>query len=86
MTVSKILEISGSWCAPCRQLKKELENFNAIPILEFDADENEKLCSDYHIRNVPTLIFVNENDEEIARSVGFIKKEDLEKKIEELNG
>jgi len=54
--------------------------------LEFDADENEKLCSDYHIRNVPTLIFVNENDEEIARSVGFIKKEDLEKKIEELNG
>ena len=84
MTVNKILKISGSWCAPCRQLKKELENFDLVPILEFDADENDKLCTDYNIRNVPTLIFLDAEDKEIKRHVGFISKDALEKLINEL--
>lgn len=83
--VKKILKISAVWCGPCRQLKKELENFELIPIFEFDADENEELCNDYNVKSIPSLIFLGENDKELHRHVGLISKEDLEKLINQLN-
>lgn len=83
--VKKILKISAAWCMPCRQLKKELEDFELVPILEFDADENEQLCNDYNIRSIPSLIFLGEDDKELSRHVGFISKKDLETLINKLN-
>jgi len=83
--VNKILKIGAAWCGQCRVLSGELQGFDKVPILEFDADENQELCNDYNVRNIPLLIFLNENDEEIYRNVGFINKVQLESKINELN-
>ena len=85
--VNKILKISAAWCGPCRQLKKELEGWDGdVPILEFDADENEKLCNDFNIRSIPTIIILDENDNEIGRKVGMITKSELQNYINTLNG
>ena len=85
--VNKILKISAAWCGPCRQLKKELEGWDGgVPILEFDADENEKLCNDFNIRSIPTIIILDENDNEIGRKVGMITKPELQNYINTLNG
>jgi len=83
--VKKILKIGAAWCGPCRQLKKELEDFDLVPILEFDADENEQLCIDYNVKSIPLLIFLGENDVELNRHVGFITKKDLTDLINNFN-
>lgn len=83
MKINKILKFSTSYCGPCKQLKKELEDFDLIPIESIDADEDEELCLKYNIRSVPVLIFLGENDTELGRRVGFISKKDL---IDLING
>lgn len=75
--VKKILKIGAAWCGPCKLLKKELEDFDLLPIESIDADENEELCLKYNIRSVPVLVFLGENDKELGRHVGFITKKDL---------
>ena len=50
--VTKIYKVSAEWCGPCRQLKQELKDFNLVPIIEIDADEDEAFCEKYNIKNI----------------------------------
>ena len=83
--VTVIYKVSAEWCGPCRQLKQELKNFNLVPIIEIDADEDEKFCEKYNIKNIPVLLLCDNNDNVLYRQVGFISKEDLTRKIIEIN-
>ena len=83
--VNRILKFSAFWCGPCKMLQRELEGFDLVPVQEIDVDENENMCIEYNIRNIPTLIFVNESGKEISRHVGHISKKGLEDLINELN-
>lgn len=85
--VSKIFKISSTTCGPCRQLKKELEGFSIVPVIEVDADDecNDDILNRYNVRGVPTLIFVDENLNLLDRISGFVTKQTVENKIKELN-
>ena len=83
--VTKIYKVGSEWCGPCRLLKQELKDFNLVPIIEIDADEDEIFCEKYNIKNIPVLLFCDENDNVIGRQVGFITKKDLTEKIKILN-
>lgn len=83
--VSRILKISTSYCPPCKLLKKELEDFDLLPIESIDADADEEACEKYNVRGVPVLIFLDSEDKEVSRRVGFISKTDLINLINELN-
>ena len=39
---------------------------------KYDVDEEEELANARGIRNVPVLIYYNEQDEEVKRTVGAI--------------
>lgn len=71
MAVSKILKFSTNWCNPCKVLKKNLEGFTRVPVEEVDCEENPDMAQKYNIRNVPTLIYLNDKDEIIDRTVGL---------------
>ena len=86
MKVTKILKISAPYCGPCRQLKKQLENFNLVPIFEYDADESPEICEQYKVRNIPTLIFLDESNNEVHRIVGLTTSKIIESIITKLNG
>lgn len=83
--VTKLIKFSASWCGPCRQLAKELSDFDSVPITAIDVDENEELATQYNIRSIPALIYLNDTDEELYRSIGFISKSEIIDKINELN-
>ena len=83
--VTKIYNVGAEWCGPCRQLKQELKDFNLVPIIEIDADEDEIFCEKYNIKNIPVLLLCNKEDDVVYRHVGFISKKELIEKITNLN-
>lgn len=83
--VTVIYKVGAEWCGPCRQLKQELKDFNLVPIIEIDADEDEEFCEKYNIKNIPILLLCDNNNNVLYRQVGLISKENLTRKIIEIN-
>lgn len=83
--IAKIYKVGAEWCGPCRMLKQELKDFTLIPIIEIDADEDEAFCEKYNIKNIPVLLFCDNDDNVVDRHVGFIPKKKVIEKITKIN-
>jgi thioredoxin 1 len=75
------LDISASWCGPCKKLKastfpdKEVGKFynaNFINVMvDGEKGEGIELARKFEIRGYPSLIFVDSNGELIAQTTGY---------------
>lgn len=72
MAISKIKKFSATWCGPCRVLKQNLEGFTRVPVEEIDVEANTDETTKYNIRNVPVLVYLDENGNEVDRTVGLV--------------
>jgi len=73
--MKKILYFSAAWCQPCRTLGPIMESLSGqINYEKIDVDNNQDLSIKYGVRNIPTLILV-ENGEAKDRIVGVASKE-----------
>ena len=71
--IKTIEKFGATWCGPCRQLDKVLlEVPDTIKVIHHDADEEPDLFDDKKIRNVPVLIFKDENGTEKERLIGAV--------------
>ena len=71
-----ILKFFGSWCNPCKALSKNLEDAG-IEHKSIDVDENEELTEKYNVMSVPTIVVLDEDDNEVGRFIGSRTKEQL---------
>ena len=85
MTKYKLLKFGAPWCGMCRVVDKNLDNFNACDVIRYDAsdDANEKIVGKYGIRNLPTLILIDEEGGEIKRWSGVVANKEIEDTIKE---
>jgi len=73
--MKKILYFSASWCGPCKMLGPIMESLSGqINYEKIDVDNNQDLSIQYGVRNIPTLILV-ENGEAVGRLTGLQQKE-----------
>jgi thioredoxin 1 len=73
--MKKILYFSASWCGPCKMLGPIMESLSGqINYEKIDVDNNQDLSIQYGVRNVPTLVLVD-NGEAVGRLVGVQSKE-----------
>lgn len=79
----KLLKFTASWCPSCKQLSKVLEDFNDVPVEEVDVEDRFELADKYEIRNLPTMILLDKDNNEIRRFVGLTT---LDKIREFVNG
>ncbi len=64
-----LLYFGASWCKPCKELKKKIEEAklaNDFPNMEIlhldnDEDENDEIFKMYNVKNLPTIFFVKLN-------------------------
>jgi len=71
-TMNKILYFTASWCGPCKALAPTIQQLQSegLNIQKVDVDNDQSLSAQYGVRNVPTLIKVDSNGNEVGRLVG----------------
>lgn len=84
--MSKILYMSASWCHGCHamlpQFKKECERLNAeYEIIDVESDKGVDLSVEHKVRNIPTLIFLDDDNKVIGRASGSNAYKEIEKYI-----
>lgn len=62
--MKRILRFTASWCNPCKSLAANLAQVDSkIPVEVVDIDTHPEIASEYGVRNIPTLVMLNENIE-----------------------
>jgi len=71
----RYLYFSAPWCGPCRSFGPIMEQVSQEIIVEkVNVDEQSDLAIKYGVRNVPTVILVDNTGKEITRHVGIQQK------------
>jgi thioredoxin 1 len=69
--MKKFLYFTAAWCGPCKVLKPKIEALsNELPITILDVDANRIAAAQYNIRNIPTIIMIDEEGSVLDRLVG----------------
>ena len=75
-----LVDFFATWCGPCKMLSPILEEISTeqlkMNIIKIDIDENEKLCKQYGIMSVPTLILFKDG-KMIDSKIGYCTKDEL---------
>ena len=82
----KIIKIGSNWCSGCivmRPIWEDIEKEMKLNETYYDFDIYEDMLKEkYHIGDkLPIIIFFDDNDNELERVIGEIKKDDLLNKI-----
>ena len=78
----EILEFYADWCGPCKALSYELEDF-PYDIKKINVDDNKPLTKVYGVLSIPTIVILRDNNE-VMKIHGFIHKDELIEKINEV--
>jgi len=81
----KYLKFEASWCGACKMVQPQLNKLAAenIVVEKIDAETNNELVAEYNVRNLPTVVLVDDSGKEFYRTVGSkMKAADL---IEQYN-
>lgn len=79
----QILKFYGDWCNPCKTLTTLLDSEN-FPITAINVDLKPEKSIEFKVRNVPTLVFVDEEGKELDRIVGMTTVKSVKDKMDEL--
>lgn len=67
----KLLKFEAEWCGPCKALDRELDKCRAeFELVRVNIEEDTGATRLHRVRSVPTLILLDEEDQEIGRLAG----------------
>ena len=68
--MKQYIYFSAPWCGPCRMLGPVMQRVNnTIPVQKVNVDEQPDLAQQYNVRNIPTVVLL-ENGQEVKRIIG----------------
>ena len=78
-----IVDFYADWCGPCRMLGMILEELEDVKVIKINVDKNPDLARKFKVMSIPHLCFYK-NKELKYEQIGFMSKDDILKKIEDL--
>jgi thioredoxin len=81
-----VADFYADWCAPCRALSPEIEELSSrlggeVAFVKVDVDANPDLAVRLGILGVPTVVHFSGTGEEVARSVGAVRADELARRL-----
>lgn len=73
----KLLKFYSNVCAPCKLLEKVLNKLEVENVESINVQENTELAETFNVKNLPTLIKLSENNEEISRLSGMLTVQEI---------
>lgn len=91
--IKKIIRYHASWCKPCHVFEKTFneakqdEKYKDIEFKSVDIESDEGLeeCEKYGIKNIPTTIFLGENDMFLGKTIGNVPLDKFKNDIDNAN-
>jgi len=85
----KLVDLGRGTCIPCKQmapiLKELTEEYKGKAIVEvIDLRDRPEAAQEYKIRVIPTQVFFDKNGAEVWRHEGFLPKDQIVAKFQEL--
>jgi thioredoxin 1 len=87
----KLLDLGAHECIPCKkmasildELTREYQGVFEVEFVDVWQAENKSRAREHGVRSIPTPIFFAADGKELWRHVGFLSKEAILKKWEEL--
>jgi thioredoxin 1 len=69
--MKQVLYFSAEWCGPCKIIKPQMEQLSGIiPIRFIDVDRDKTAVDKYGVKNVPTVIMIDQQGNVTGRLVG----------------
>ena len=76
--MKKLLYFSAEWCGPCKTLGPIVDSLSGqINYDKIDVDTNHEMSAQYGVRNIPTLILLDETGETKGRLGGLQTKDQI---------
>lgn len=80
-----LVDFFAEWCGPCRMLSPVMQELSEeysgkVKFVKLNVDRAPELASSFGINSIPALLYFK-NGQVKGSSVGFARKEDLERKL-----
>lgn len=84
MNKKTLMKFYGEWCGPCKILDGVIKSvdLSQVEYENIDISQAPDVTAHYRVRAVPTMILLDEEENEIKRFVGTMNAEALTKWIE----
>jgi thioredoxin-related protein len=79
----EVILFTSETCSPCKNLKRQVNFSEYSFVKEVDVVTNQDIVDKYSIGSIPTLLFLDNNDNEIVRYVGSVDPKTIIKSLED---
>jgi len=81
-----IVDFYATWCGPCKRQAPIMEEIarkykGKIDVYKLDVDKAQDIAQFFHVRSIPTILFVPKGGE-LFFNAGLTPKEDIEEMVE----
>jgi thioredoxin-like negative regulator of GroEL len=73
--VNTIIKFEAPWCAACKQVDSAMMDLaveRELPVIRVNVEEEAATSKEYRVRQLPTFVLVDENEEEIDRAYNLL--------------